>query len=236
LKGAKTSPPRSAKASAGKAKQRPPTRGAGLRAARPSAPRAAERPRPSAVPLGVVGADPRAAVEATVSGLGYDLVEMERAPRGLLRITIDRRPDGRYAQPGDFVTVEDCEQVTRQLQYALEVDGVDYARLEVSSPGIDRPLRRESDFERFAGQAVSLTLKQPFAGRKHFQGLLGRTEAGWQLVFQDGKTEQVLGFTLDEVRDARLVPVVDFKGRRARPAELAALPGGAAQLDEEVSR
>lgn len=182
------------------------------------------------------GVDPRAAVEATVAGLGYDLVDLERAGRGLLRVTIDRRPDGRYAQPGEFVTVEDCEQVTRQLQYALEVDGIDYARLEVSSPGLDRPLRREADYERFAGQRVQLTLKAPLAGRKHFEGQLGRAaEAGsapWQLVFQDGKAEQVLGFALDEVREARLVPVVDFKGRRARPAD-PAVAEVATQVDGE---
>jgi ribosome maturation factor RimP len=178
-------------------------------------------------------------VLASVTGLGYDLIDLERAPRGLLRVTIDRRPEGRYAQPGAFVTVEDCEQVTRQLQYALEVDGVDYARLEVSSPGLDRPLRSEADFERFSGQAVDLTLKQPFAGRKRYQGLLTRAAApvgGWQLVFQDGKAEQVLGFEFGEVREARLVPVVDFKGRRASPAAEAAGPKPDAEAGREVSR
>jgi ribosome maturation factor RimP len=179
---------------------------------------------PAAVAPLRVGTDPRATVEATVDGLGYELVDIERAGRGLLRVTIDRRPGGRYAQPGDSVTVEDCEQVTRQLQYALEVEGVDYARLEVSSPGLDRALRRPADFERFAGQAVSLTLKQPFEGRRHFQGVLARATvgAGWQLALpecgQGGGAGQLLGFMLDEVREARLVPVLDFKGRRGRGA------------------
>lgn len=62
---------------------------------------------------------------------------------------------------GAFVTVEDCEKVTRQLQFALEVDGADYARLEVSSPGIDRPLRHEQDFQRFEGEVIDVTLKAP---------------------------------------------------------------------------
>jgi ribosome maturation factor RimP len=218
----KTSPPRGAKMRAGTAQPGSPRRGAGPHSARTATPRAAERAWPGPADLlRAGGTDPRAAVEATVAGLGYDLVDLERAARGLLRVTIDRRPGGSYTQPGEFVTVEDCEQVTRQLQYALEVDGVEYARLEVSSPGLDRPLRSEADFARFAGQAVNLTLKQPFAGRKHYQGLLGRAAeaaGGWQLVFKDGPAEQVLGFALDEVREARLVPVVDFKGRRRDPA------------------
>ena len=168
------------------------------------------------------------AIEQTVTGLGYDLVDVERLAGGLLRVTIDRLP-GRDYPSGDseFVTVDDCEAVSRQLQYALEVEGTDYARLEVSSPGLDRPLRRESDFVRFAGHAVSITLKQPFQGRKSWKGVLQPRDGGWNLLFDDGKGEQVLGFTFDEVREARLVPVVDFKGRRNRMP--AAAQGAAAQ-------
>src|SRR5439155_8842066 len=93
-------------------------------------------------------------VDATVTGLGYELVEIERSTGGLLRITIDLpwRPGSK-----ESVNVEDCEKVTRQLQFALEVEGVEYKRLEVSSPGIDRPLRSEKDFERFAGEVVDVT-------------------------------------------------------------------------------
>lgn len=191
-------------------------------------------------------------IERTVTGLGYELVEVERAARGLLRVTIDRVPgrsyplrgvedgaDGTAGEAGDageFVTVEDCERVTRQLQYALEVDGVPYERLEVSSPGLDRLLKHEADFTRFAGLPVSLTLKQPFQGRKHWKGRLVAQEPpaaeGWRLVLDDGQGRaarrgkaaqaghkpagdgpQALDFRLDEVREARLVPVVDFKGR-----------------------
>ena len=81
-------------------------------------------------------------IEQTVAGLGYDLVETERSAAGLLRITIDHPwvPPAEGVAPEQFVTVEDCEKVTRQLLFALEVDGIDYKRLEVSSPGIDRPL------------------------------------------------------------------------------------------------
>ena len=187
-------------------------------------------------------------VEQTVTGLGYDLVEIERSAGGLLRITIDlpwspqaALPEG---APEQFVTVEDCETVTRQLQFALEVDGVDYRRLEVSSPGIDRPLRHEQDFVRFTGEVIDLTLKAPIgaaaegsavnANRKKFRGTLERTAAGgWQIVWSDEPPVkpgqrvskkrvpapmQSLGFTLDELREARLAPIVSFKGRAARNA------------------
>jgi ribosome maturation factor RimP len=166
------------------------------------------------------------AVERTVAGLGYDLVDVERAAAGLLRVTIDRLPGHRY--PGDdsaFVTVDDCERVTRQLQYVLEVEGCDYARLEVSSPGLDRPLRRPADYERFAGAEVDVTLKAAFEGRRRYRGTLQAREGGWRVVFDGG--ERALDFALDEVREARLVPVVDFKGRRARPAEPAPEGDGA---------
>ena len=173
----------------------------------------------------------------TVTGLGYELVEIERSPGGLLRITIDLP-----WQPGQdqFVTVEDCEKVTRQLQFVLEVEGTEYARLEVSSPGIDRPLRTEQDFERFVGSEIELTLKAPMgaaaagqvsASRKKFRGTLERAEAGgWQVVWSDEPAPkpgrkvsrkrvpaplQALGFTLDELKETRLAPVVDFKGRKS---------------------
>lgn len=196
-------------------------------------------------------------VEQTVAGLGYDLVEIERSAGGLLRVTIDLPWSGPISEaaaaagaPEPFVTVEDCEKVTRQLQFALEVDGADYKRLEVSSPGIDRPLRNEQDFERFAGEVIDITLKAPMgaaaagqvaANRKKFRGTLERVAGadgsqGWQIVWSqepEGRPEpkpgqkiskkrapaplQALGFALDELREARLAPIVDFKGRRPKP-------------------
>jgi ribosome maturation factor RimP len=173
-----------------------------------------------------------AAVERTVTGMGYDLVDVERSGGGLLRVTIDRLP-GRAYTTGDseFVLVEDCEAVTRQLQYVLEVENCDYARLEVSSPGLDRPLTRPQDFERFAGRPVDITFKQPFQGRKKFSGVLQARTGGWRLVFGKGEVDQVLDFALDELREARLVPVLDFKGRR-RKAEPAAEPVAGDQSDD----
>jgi ribosome maturation factor RimP len=196
-------------------------------------------------------------VEQTVTGLGYDLVEIERSAGGLLRITIDlpwTKPvpvadPVADAVPEQFVNVEDCEKVTRQLVFALEVDGVEYKRLEVSSPGIDRPLQHEKDFERFVGHVIDVSLKAPIgaaaqgqvnATRKKFRGTLERVQAGaepegvakatsgWQIVWSDAPAVkpgqkvskkrppaplQALGFTLDELREARLAPIVSFKGR-----------------------
>lgn len=158
-----------------------------------------------------------ATIETTVTGLGYELVDCERSAGGLLRVTIDRLPQ--QALAGELITVDDCERVTRQLQYVLEVEGLDYKRLEVSSPGLDRPLRNPGHYARFVGQQVDLTLRQPFQGRKKYRGLLAARpevegDQAWRLEFDD----QALDFTLDEVRDARLVPVVSFKGRGGEPA------------------
>lgn len=173
----------------------------------------------------------QAAVERTVTGLGYDLVDVERSARGLLRVFIDRLPGD---PQGEFITVDDCEKVTRQLQHVLEVEGCAYERLEVSSPGLDRPLKKPADYARFVGEQVELTLKLPFQGRKKYAGALqpGEAEGGWRLVFDDGKGEQALDFSLEEVREARLVPVVDFKGRRFAPAP--AEPAGDAPPADEV--
>ncbi len=169
----------------------------------------------------------QSAIERTVIGLGYDLVDVERSARGLLRVFIDRVAGD---PNGAFITVDDCERVTRQLQHVLEVEGCAYERLEVSSPGLDRPLKKAADYARFVGERIDLTLKLPFQGRRKYQGVLhpqvGPAEqaaagTGWRLVLDDGTGEQALDFSLDEVREARLVPVVDFKGRRFAPAPAA---------------
>ena len=174
------------------------------------------------------------ATQRTVSGLGYELVDLERSGGGLLRVFIDRVPGTVYATgASEFVTVDDCEVVTRQLQYVLEVEQCSYTRLEVSSPGLDRPLKREADYLRFVGSAVALTLKLPLAGRKKFEGVLAAREGGWRLEMapmvkgpkgSTGQQAQALDFVLDEVREARLVPVVDFKGKAKAQARKAGEP------------
>ena len=166
------------------------------------------------------------ATQRTVAGLGYELVDLERSGVGLLRVFIDRVPGTVYLTgESESVTVDDCEAVTRQLQYVLEVEQCDYSRLEVSSPGLDRPLKREADYARFVGSTIALTLKLPLAGRKKFEGLLVARDGGWRLEVPaktKGPAAQALDFVLDEVREAHLVPVVDFKGKaRVKPAETA---------------
>ena len=165
----------------------------------------------------------QSAVERTVTGLGYELVDAERTGGGLLRVYIDKVASARAGDPAAaFITVDDCEKVTRQLQHVLEVENCDYARLEVSSPGLDRPLKKAADYARFAGEQVDLTLKLAFQGRKKFRGELQANGAAWRLVLASdkgaGKADQALDFSLEEVREARLVPVLDFKGRRFAPA------------------
>lgn len=176
-------------------------------------------------------------LELTVVGMGYDLVEAQFTTGGLLRVTIDMPVAPGSAPRG--VTVDDCERVSRQLQYVLEVEALDYQRLEVGSPGINRLLRNEADLQRFSGALIDLTLHQPmgersgaFANQRRFRGRLERGAQGvaWQLVWSDsaasarkpgarvGKnakppTAYVMQFEWSEVREARLADVVDFKGR-----------------------
>ena len=190
----------------------------------------------------------QSAVERTVVGMGYEMVDAEKGAGGLLRVYIDNSVDNSVdrsigaAQPA--ITVDDCEKVTRQLQHVLEVEGCSYERLEVSSPGLDRPLRKAADYLRFAGEQVEITLKEPFKGRKKYRGELRALEGegAFRLVLPnervaakpgarvsakraaaaaDPSAEQALDFSLDEVREARLVPVVDFKGRRFAAPEAA---------------
>ncbi len=180
------------------------------------------------------------AIEQAALSLGFDLIDVERSAGGLLRVTIDW-PWHAHA-PLKRITAEDCERLTRQLQFALEVESLDYQRLEVSSPGIDRPLRHQADFERFEGEVVDVTLKsavgqagQAEAGvgvasaRKKFRGVLTRDDltVQWRLECQEppiGTPKPkgmkkvviqtfVLGFSLDEIKEARLAPLVNFKGR-----------------------
>ncbi|MDD2685160.1 MAG: ribosome maturation factor RimP [Gallionella sp.] len=134
-------------------------------------------------------------VETTVAGLGYELVDLERSGRGLMRVFIDK-PEG--------IMVEDCEKVSNQLTRLFIVENVDYDRLEVSSPGLDRPLKKEEDFVRFAGQQVQLKLRMPLNGRKNFVGSIGAMVDGVLSLEMD---EGVVGIELSNVDKARLVPV-----------------------------
>lgn len=136
-------------------------------------------------------------LENTLAGLGYELVELERSAKGaLLRVFIDK--------PGG-INVEDCAQVSNHLSRLFAVENVSYDRLEVSSPGLDRPLRKAEDFARFAGQKARLKLRVPLEGQRNFVGVLRDAEAGKVGLEVDGR---VLSLDLGNVDKARLMPAL----------------------------
>ena len=155
-------------------------------------------------------------IEKTVAGMDYELVEFEQAARGLLRVYIDFPPS--QAERG-MITVEDCEKVTHQLLHVLTVENAVYERLEVSSPGLDRPLKKFADYVRFAGQEAIVKLRLPMPGafnRKSFQGILQAPDGEMlRLEFEGNEGSAMLEFALADVDKARLVPKVDFRSRKA---------------------
>jgi len=128
--------------------------------------------------------------------MGYELVDVQASNGGrLLRLFIDKTGG---------VTLEDCAAISRHLTRVLAVEGIDYERLEVSSPGLDRPLRKERDFARFAGQKAEVRMRTPDAsGRRKFVGVLRGAEAGQVSLELDGS---LVALALDDVDKARLVP------------------------------
>jgi ribosome maturation factor RimP len=155
-------------------------------------------------------------IEKTVAGMGYELVDVEQAAHGLLRVYIDFPPED--ADKGS-ITVDDCEKVSHQLSHVLTVENAHYERLEISSPGLDRPLKKQTDFARFAGQEALVKLRMPMASaanRKSFQGVLHAPEGDkLKLEFEGKDGPAMLEFTLADVDKARLVPKVDFRSRKA---------------------
>lgn len=155
-------------------------------------------------------------IEKTLTGMGYELVDFEQASRGLLRVYIDFSSE--EVGKGS-ITVDDCEKVSHQLMHMLTVENVNYERLEVSSPGLDRPLRKYADYVRFVGQEAVVKLRMPMPGaanRKSFQGVLHEPEGDQlRLEFEGKDGPAMLEFTLADVDKARLVPKVDFRSRKA---------------------
>jgi ribosome maturation factor RimP len=139
--------------------------------------------------------DLTALLEKTVGGLGYELVDLELANRGrLMRIFIDK---------AGGVGVEDCAVVSNHLTRLLVVEGVDYDRLEVSSPGLDRPLKRPQDFARFMGERAQVKVRLPLNGRRRFVGKLQNVgEVGIELDV-DG---ELVSIAFSDIDKARLVP------------------------------
>jgi len=167
-----------------------------------------------------------ALTQQALVGTDIELVDVERAPQGLLCVTIDR---------AEGVRIEDCEQVSRVLSRVFAVEDVDYKRLEVGSPGLDRPLRTLRDFVRFAGERVELRLRTAVENRKSFVGVLRvedalaaddahAADAALALELEaagepkkskeQGQEVNVLSFTLADVERAKLSPVLNFKGKK----------------------
>ena len=132
----------------------------------------------------------------TLGSLGYELVDLESSRGGLVRIFIDS-PHG--------ISVEDCARVSNHLTRVFAVEGVDYERLEVSSPGLDRPLKRLEDYARFAGQVASVRLKLPRDGRRRYEGRLEGVEGGSVVMDVEGER---CSFAIGDIDRARLVPEV----------------------------
>jgi ribosome maturation factor RimP len=134
-------------------------------------------------------------VEKTLEGLGYELVDLERSAKGqLMRVFIDK--------PGG-VNLDDCAAVSQQLSHVLTVENVDYDRLEISSPGLDRPLRNERDFVRFAGLQARVKVRVPIEGQRNFVGVLRQAAGGKVQLEVDGR---MVTIDLGNLDKARLVP------------------------------
>ena len=139
-------------------------------------------------------------LERTLPGLGYELVDIELSPKGRqVRVFIDK-PRG--------VDVEDCAAVSNHLTRLFAVENIDYERLEVSSPGLDRPLRKAADYARFAGQEAQLTLCEPVDGARKLKGTLRGLE-GDATRFETAKG--LLTVPLSGIARARLIPKIEWR-------------------------
>jgi ribosome maturation factor RimP len=134
-------------------------------------------------------------VETTVNGLGYELVDVERSGRGLLRVFIDKL---------EGISVDDCQVVSNQLTRLFLVENIDYDRLEISSPGLDRALKKVADFERFSGERAQIKLRMPMDGRKNFVGVIRGVSDGILLLDVEGSVVEIELSNLDK---ARLAPI-----------------------------
>lgn len=142
--------------------------------------------------------DVSALLETTLTGLGYELAGWERSAQGrMMRVFVDK-PEGQ-----GNVNLDDCTKVSQHLTRLFAVEGVDYDRLEVSSPGLDRLLTRERDFVRFTGEKARIKLRIAHEGQRNFTGVLRAVNDGKVELEADGR---MLAFELGNIDRARLIP------------------------------
>ena len=130
-------------------------------------------------------------LEKTLPGLGYELVDFELTAQGTLRVFIDK----------------EGATVSNHLSRLFMVEDIDYKNLEISSPGLDRPLKKAADFVRFAGQQAKIKTRLPIDGQKNFIGKIEGCENDTVTVSFDGKTVQI---EMDNIDKARLRPEFKF--------------------------
>ncbi|WP_022654565.1 ribosome maturation factor RimP [Aquaspirillum serpens] len=135
--------------------------------------------------------DVRTLLENTLPGLGYEFVALELINGGGFRLFIDK-PEG--------ITLDDCVLVSNHLTRLFAVENVDYDRLEVSSPGLDRPLTKEADYVRFAGSLAKIKTRMPLEGRKQFRGRLAGLEEGRVRIDVDGTIVEIPFSSIDKAR------------------------------------
>ena len=158
--------------------------------------------------------------EPYVRDAGFDLIEVQygREQRGMvLRLFIDRPAEGTTESgEGGKISVDDCERVSRDVSAALDVaDKISQAyQLEVSSPGLDRPLRRERDFARFVGESARIRLAEGVEGRRNFTGTIRGAKDGRVEIACDGRSHEL---PIDDILRANLIP--DWEREFARKAD-----------------
>jgi ribosome maturation factor RimP len=142
-----------------------------------------------------------AVAEATLAGMGFEMVDARASGHGRHLVIFIDRPGG--------ITVDHCAEASRQLARVFAVEGIDYDRLEVSSPGLDRPLRKAADFARFAGSRVDVKMRVADAsGRRRYTGLLRGEAAGVATLEVEGRE---VALVVDDMEKARLVPELPAK-------------------------
>jgi len=144
-------------------------------------------------------------LERTLPALGYELVDCEmHAGGGLVRVFIDK---------ADGVDVEDCAHVSNHLTHLFAVENIDYGRLEVSSPGLDRPLKKEADFARFDGREAQLKLREPIGNARRIKGVLRGIDAGTGAVRLE-TADGTHAIPLANIDKARLIPKIEWRNAR----------------------